>query len=48
MVLRWAASAFLDAEKNFRMVMGYKELWILETALGRSKVIGIDRKKIVA
>ena len=48
MVLRWAASAFLEAEKNFRRIMGYKELWILETALGRSKVIRIDKKKEVA
>jgi len=48
MVLRWAASAFLDAEKNFRRVMGYKDLWILETALGRSKIIDIDKRKEVA
>ena len=48
MVLRWAASAFLDAEKNFRRVMGYKDLWILETALGRSKIIDIDKRKVVA
>ncbi len=48
MVLRWAASAFLSAEKNFRRIMGYKDLWILETALGRSKVTHIDKKKRVA
>jgi len=35
MVARWAAAAFLDAEKNFRKVMGYRELWMLEAALGR-------------
>ncbi len=47
MVLRWAASAFLSAEKNFRRSRGYKDLWILETALGRSKVTQIDKKKMV-
>jgi len=48
MILRWAASAFLDAEKNFRRVMGYKDLWILEATLGRSKVTRVDKKKRVA
>lgn len=48
MVLRWAASAFLSAEKNFRRIMGYKDLWVLETALGRSRVTNIDKKKRVA
>ncbi len=33
MVLRWAASAFLNAEKKFRRVSGYRELWMLESAL---------------
>ena len=48
MVLRWAALAFLAAEKNFRRIMGYKDLWLLEAALGRSKVTRIDKKKKVA
>lgn len=33
MVLRWLAAAFLDAEKGFRRLMGYKDLWMLEAAL---------------
>jgi len=33
MVLRWAASAFLNAEKKFHRVSGYRELWMLENAL---------------
>lgn len=33
MVLRWSASAFLNAEKKFRRVSGYRELWMLESAL---------------
>lgn len=48
MVLRWAASAFLSAEKKFRRIMGYKDLWILEAVLGRAKVDHIDKKRKVA
>ena len=33
MVLRWAASSFLNAESKFRRVSGYRELWMLENAL---------------
>jgi transposase-like protein len=33
MVRRWMASAFLRTEKNFRRIMGYKELWALEAIL---------------
>jgi len=33
MVLRWAASAFLMTEKNFRRVEGYRDLWMLKAAL---------------
>ncbi len=35
MVLRWAAAALLMTEKNFRKIMGYRDLWMLEAALGR-------------
>jgi len=34
MVMRWAAAAFLNAEQKFRRVAGYKELWMLRSALG--------------
>ena len=33
MVCRWAAAAFLDTEKSFRKIMGYKDLWMLAAAL---------------
>ena len=33
MVKRWAASSLLAAEKSFRKVMGYRDLWILDAAL---------------
>ena len=33
MVRRWAAAAFLDTEKSFRKIMGYKDLWMLDAIL---------------
>ena len=33
MVLRWAASALLATEKNFRRIIGYQSLPILEAKL---------------
>jgi transposase-like protein len=44
MVVRWAASGFLATEKNFRRMMGYRDLWILAAALDRH----IDREGIAA
>ena len=38
MVTRWAASSFLTAEKKFRRIMGYSDLWMLEVALERKEV----------
>lgn len=35
MVQRWAAASFLATENNFRRIMGWKDLWQLETILGR-------------
>lgn len=33
MVVRWAAAAFMDAEQNYRRIMGYRDLWILKAHL---------------
>ena len=33
LVRRWAAAAFLDTEKSFRKIMGYKDLWMLDAIL---------------
>jgi putative transposase len=33
MVVRWAATALLDAEKQFRRIMGYRDLWQLKAFL---------------
>jgi transposase-like protein len=37
MVKRWAASAFLATEKNFRKIMGYRDLWALDAILNGSE-----------
>ena len=44
MVLRWAASGFLATEKNFRRLMGYRDLWILAAALDRH----VDQEDLAA
>ena len=33
MAVRWTAAAFLDAENNYRRIMGHKDLWILKARL---------------
>jgi transposase-like protein len=33
MVLRWVAAALLITERNFRKIMGYRDLWMLKAAL---------------
>jgi len=43
MVLRWVASSLVSAEKHFRRVMGYQQLWILA-----SKLQEVDQNESVA
>ena len=38
MVLRWSATSFLAAEKKFRRVIGYKDLWQLGAVLRGKEV----------
>jgi len=33
MVVRWVAASLLDMEKRFKRIMGYQQLWMLETKL---------------
>ena len=37
MVLRWAATAYLETEQNFRKLMGYRDLWMLQAALDENR-----------
>jgi hypothetical protein len=48
MALRWTASAFLEAEKNFRRIQGHRELWVLATALGRKVETDVHANSNVA
>ena len=38
MVKRWVAAAFLDAEKSFRRILGYRDLWMLKAVLNENQV----------
>ena len=48
MAVRWAAAAFLDAEKNYRRIMGYKDLWILKAHLDELGTPPVDGKDVAA
>ena len=39
MVLSWMASAYLEAEKCFRRIQGYRDLWVLSAVLDRPQFI---------
>jgi putative transposase len=43
MVKRWAASAFLDAEKSFRRILGYRDLWMLKAIPNENQVANADK-----
>lgn len=48
MVLRWVAASFLATEKNFRRIMGWKDLWQLKAILGREATEKAAAKQEVA
>ena len=48
MAVRWAAAAFLDAEKGYRRIMGYKDLWILKAHLDELGTPPVDGKEVAA
>lgn len=48
MAKRWAAAALLATEKNFRRVMGHKELWALKVILDGKHEKQLDRRDKVA
>ena len=47
MVLRWMAAGMLEAEKQFRRIVGYRDLHILKRALGRDQEV-IEGARTVA
>jgi hypothetical protein len=49
MVLRRAAAGFLEAEKGFRKIMEYRDLWVLKAVLDeRSAKKHLDSKEEAA
>jgi len=46
MVLRWVASAFISAEKNFNRISGYRDLWMLKVRLDDDYIF--DKEEDVA
>jgi len=40
MALRWAAAAALETERNFRKLLGYRDLWMLKAALDEGQSAG--------
>lgn len=38
MALRWAAASFVETEKNYRRIMGYRDLWVLKAHLDDQEV----------
>lgn len=43
MIERWAALAYLEAERRFRKIQGHRDIWILGQALGRTEQ-QVDRR----
>jgi putative transposase len=48
MAQRWAAAALFTTEKNFRRVMGHKDLWALKAILDGKHEKQLDRREKVA
>jgi putative transposase len=46
MVLRWVAAAFLETEKNFRRIQGFRDLWMLKAKLENE--VGLDLRQAAA
>ncbi len=38
MALRWAAASFVETEKNYRRIMGHRDLWMLKAHLDDQEV----------
>jgi transposase-like protein len=46
MVLRWGAASWLATEKNFRRLMGYKDLWMLKATLRESEQFPLPKREV--
>ena len=48
MAVRWAAAAFLEAEKDYRRIMGYRDLWMLKAHLDELSTPPVEKKEDAA
>jgi len=48
MAVRWTAAGYLQAEKSFRRIQGFRDLWILAAALGRKKKESVVQEQKLA
>jgi transposase-like protein len=54
MALRWAASAALETERNFRKIIGHEDLWMLLAALNEDRLLSdkaqhsVDAERVAA
>ena len=48
MVLRWAVTALIEAEKNFRRVRGYREIAMLDMTLNAEVAAKLDKERLSA
>ncbi len=46
MAVRWTAAGYLQAEKSFRRIQGFRDLWVLAAALGRQKERVVQETKV--
>ena len=45
MAIRWTASAMLSIENRMKRIMGYQQLWILESALKDLSFVALAKKE---
>ena len=48
MAVRWTAAGYLQAEKSFRRIQGFRDLWVLAAALGRRKEESVVQEQKLA
>ena len=47
MALRWAAAAALETERNFRKIIGHKDLWMLKAVLDEDRLLSDESQNPV-
>ena len=47
MAIRWVAASFMEAEKKYRKIIGYRDLWTLKAHLDELGAPWVTRKAVV-